>query len=74
MGHKAVASLPPCASSFESRGIGQHMRHAMRKKTSGRDSTEKGKARRKLSDLEPKKVKGGDAASIKGGPIYHKIT
>ncbi len=42
----------------------------MRKKTSGKESTEKGKARRNLSDLAPKKVKGGDAASIKGGPIY----
>ncbi len=40
----------------------------MRKKTSGKGSTEKGKARRKLTDLSPKRVKGGDASSIKGGP------
>ncbi len=39
----------------------------MRKKTSGKESSEKGKVRRKLTDLSPKRVKGGDAASIKAG-------
>ncbi len=39
----------------------------MRKSTSGKTSTEKEKARRKLTDLSPKRVKGGNAASIKGG-------
>jgi len=33
-------------------------------------SEKKSKVNRKLRDLAPKKVKGGDAASIKGGPIY----
>ncbi len=39
----------------------------MRKKTSGKDSTKQGKARRKLTNLAPKRVRGGDTASIKGG-------
>ena len=41
----------------------------MRKKTSGKGGPEKARVRRKLSDLAPKHVKDGDAASIKGGPI-----
>ncbi len=40
----------------------------MRKRTSSTDSAKRGKAARKLTDLTPKRVKGGDAASIKGGP------
>ncbi len=40
----------------------------MRKKTSSTDTSKRGKAGRKLTDLTPKRVKGGDAASIKGGP------
>ena len=39
----------------------------MSKKPSPKGPTKKGKARRKLTDLGPKRVKGGDAASIKGG-------
>ena len=41
----------------------------MRKKTGGKGTTERGKARRKFADLAPKRVKGGDAASIKGGLV-----
>ncbi len=41
----------------------------MRKTTSGKGRAEKGKARRTLADLKPKWVKGGDAASVKGGII-----
>ena len=40
----------------------------MRKKTSGKGSADKGKARRKLSDLKPKRVKSGDDA-VKGGLV-----
>ncbi len=39
----------------------------MPKRKSGKGSTEQGKARRKLADLAPKRVKGGDAATVKGG-------
>ncbi len=39
----------------------------MQKKPSGKGGKEKGRARRKLSDLAPKKVKGGEGGSIKGG-------
>ncbi len=38
----------------------------MRKKTSGKDSTKRGRAGRKLADLKPKRVKGGDDA-VRGG-------
>ncbi len=38
----------------------------MRKKTSGKGSPEKGKPRRKLADLKPKRVKSGDEA-VRGG-------
>ncbi len=41
----------------------------MRKRTSGKSSTEKGKAPRKLTNLAPRKVKRGDATSIKGGAV-----
>jgi len=44
----------------------------MRKKTSGKDTAKQGKGRRKLADLKPKKVKGGDAGSIKGGSGHEK--
>jgi hypothetical protein len=39
----------------------------MRKKTSTPDRAKKGKTSRKLLDLPVKTVRGGDAASIKGG-------
>jgi hypothetical protein len=41
----------------------------MRKKTSEKSSREKGKPRRKLSDLAPKRVRDGDANSVKGGLV-----
>ncbi len=42
----------------------------MGQKTRGKKgSGEKGKARRKLSDLSPKRVKGGDAAAVKAGMV-----
>jgi len=41
----------------------------MHKKTIGKRTTEKGKVRRKISDLAPKRLKGGDAAGVKGGLI-----
>jgi len=39
----------------------------MPKKTSAKDRTKKATTKRKLLDLPVKKVKGGDAASTKGG-------
>ncbi len=45
----------------------------MRKKTSSTDTSKRGKAGRKLTDLTPKRVKGGDAASVKGGEEYLKV-
>jgi hypothetical protein len=39
----------------------------MSKKTSGKGSKEKGKGSHKLTDLAAKRVRGGEAASIKGG-------
>ncbi len=47
----------------------------MPKKTSGKDRTSKGKASRKISDLAPKRVKGGEADAVKGGdpPIKGEI-
>jgi hypothetical protein len=44
----------------------------MQKKTVGKDST-KGKARRKLTDLSPKRVKRGEASAVKGGPSDYYI-
>jgi hypothetical protein len=39
----------------------------MRKKTMGKSSPQKATTRRKLSDLAPKRIRGGDASSVKGG-------
>ncbi len=40
----------------------------MRKKTSAKETTETGKARRKLTNLAPKRVRAGEAGAVKGGP------
>ncbi len=39
----------------------------MQREAGGKSSTKRGKASRKMSDLSPKGVKGGDGDSIKGG-------
>ena len=44
----------------------------MLKKTSARDRTKKATTKRKLLDLPVKTVRGGDAASIKGGILANK--
>ncbi len=41
----------------------------MQKKPSTKGGTKKGKRSRKLLDLPVKRVKGGEATSIKGGTI-----
>ncbi len=44
----------------------------MRKRTGSPDTAKRGKTGRKLTDLGPKRIKGGDARSIKGGEGHEK--
>ena len=45
----------------------------MQKKPSAKGGVKKRKANRKISDLTPKPVKGGDSGSIKGGGKFMKF-
>lgn len=56
-----------------SKQLTDRRRLAMRKKTIGKSSPQKATTRRKLSDLAPRRVRGGDASSVKGGRLKIKI-